>query len=200
MSSESDPLASPPRHLLVLGLSPPLAEFLLFNSWRYFLIPLTDVSPSTPVASSTQVTSSTFFATSSPNLVAASSHLSALFPRLKRTPQPWATEKSGTCVSDELVLLDFFNLLLSRLPSRSPLLFDAATHRLAVDDQIPLLLSAPLLLLSPPQRNHLQHLLRHLVAQSRDGLLPCERIVYRHGAVLLILHVCSGFNPRRCRH
>ena len=48
MSSESDPLASPLRHLLVLGLSPPSP------SWRYFLIPLTDVSPSTPVASSTQ--------------------------------------------------------------------------------------------------------------------------------------------------
>ena len=25
----------------------------------------------------------------------------------------------------------------------------------------------------------------------------CERIVYRHGAVLLIVRGCSGFNPRR---
>ena len=93
------------------------------------------------------LTSSTFFATSSPNLVAASCPLSALFPPLKRTPQPWATEKSGTSVSDELLLLDFFNLLLFRLSSRSPFLFAPATHRLAVADQIPLLLSTLLLIL-----------------------------------------------------
>ena len=28
----------------------------------------------------------------------------------------------------------------------------------------------------------------------------CERIVYRHGAILLIVRECSGFNPRRWRH
>ena len=28
----------------------------------------------------------------------------------------------------------------------------------------------------------------------------CERIVYRHGAILLIVRDCSGFNPRRWRH
>ena len=30
-----------------------------------------------------------------------------------------------------------------------------------------------------------------------DGYSTCERIVYRHGAILLILRECSGFNPGR---
>ena len=114
------------------------------------------------------VTSSTFFATSSPNLVTASCLLSALFPPMKRTPQP-ATEKSGTSVSDELVLLDFFNLLLSRLSFRSPFLFAPATHRLAVADQISLLLSTPLLIL--PLSSPLPCLL------TLPLLFPCSTLI-----------------------
>ena len=29
------------------------------------------------------------------------------------------------------------------------------------------------------------------------GLTTCQRMVYRHGAILLIVRECSGFNPRR---
>ena len=31
------------------------------------------------------------------------------------------------------------------------------------------------------------------------GLITCERVVYRHGAILHIVRECSGFNPRRFR-
>ena len=31
------------------------------------------------------------------------------------------------------------------------------------------------------------------------GLITCERVVYRHGAILLIVRECSGFMPRRFR-
>ena len=29
------------------------------------------------------------------------------------------------------------------------------------------------------------------------GLITCGKIVYRHGAIVLIVRECSGFNPRR---
>ena len=31
------------------------------------------------------------------------------------------------------------------------------------------------------------------------GLITCERVVYRHGSILLMVRECSGFNPRRFR-
>ena len=30
--------------------------------------------------------------------------------------------------------------------------------------------------------------------------VSCERVVHRHGAILLIVRECSGFNPRRVQH
>ena len=36
--------------------------------------------------------------------------------------------------------------------------------------------------------------------QNRYYTWSCERIVYNHGAILLIVRECSGFNPRRWRH
>ena len=40
---------------------------------------------------------------------------------------------------------------------------------------------------------------RGSVKRHADGQ-GCERMVYRHGAILLIVRRRRGFNPRRCRH
>ena len=39
-----------------------------------------------------------------------------------------------------------------------------------------------------------------LLIRSSVSLCLCERIENRHGAILLIVRECSGFNPRRWRH
>ena len=118
ISSESDPLASPLRHLVVLGLSPPspssssstLGDTSSSRS-RTVLRPL----PSPPQRNHLQHLL---------RPLVAQSRDSLLFPlgsfsTSEANSSTWATEKSGTSVSDELLLLDFFNLLLSRLSFRS---------------------------------------------------------------------------------
>ena len=168
MSSESDPLASPLRHLLVLGLSPPspssssstLGDTSSSRS-RTVLRPL----PSPPQRGHLQHLLRHLVAWSRDSLLPPLGS----FPTSEANSSTWATEKSDTSVSDELVLLDFFNLLLSRLSSRSPFHFAPATHRLAVADEIPLLLSAPLLIL--PLSSPLPCLL------TLPLLFPCSTLI-----------------------
>ena len=38
--------------------------------------------------------------------------------------------------------------------------------------------------------------LRVVEVVKERGLITCERIENRHGAILLIVRECSGFNPR----
>ena len=166
MSSESDP--SPLRHLLVLGLSPPSPSsssstlgHTSSSRQRTFLCPL----PSPPQRSHLQHLLRHLVAQSRGSLLPPLGS----FSTSEANSSAWATEKSGTSVSDELVLLNFFNLLLSRLSSRSPFLFAPATHRLAVADQIPLLLSVPLLIL--PLSSPLPCLLTLLLLFPRSTLI-----------------------------
>ena len=131
MSSESDPLASPLRHLLVLGLSPPskssssstLGDTSSFRQ-RTVLRPL----PSPPQRSHLQHLLRHLVAQSRGSLL----RLSALFPPLKRTPQPvplrspappsptnWCSSTFSTSSSSSVfppVLLFFFLQQLAALP------------------------------------------------------------------------------------
>ena len=48
---------------------------------------------------------------------------------------------------------------------------------------------------------HIHELIRSMLGHTLTGYqvnkLICEGIVYRHGAILLILRECSGYFPRR---